>query len=263
MSDILFYSESIEDATLTVNSLGSNASYPSANLLDRNHHVYWKALNANTSGYIDIDLGSARACDYLILGEHNYSNVSYGIKLASDDNDNGAYSAVTYVIGSAGAYHAYEANNYKKWYEVFASTSKRYWRLSLEAMGGGTYQQIATIFMGTRWEHAHNPELGIGNNSEYIVNIGKTTAGITRSQINNTTKKRSWDFDYSYIISSEKTKFETWRDNIYMSNDLSHYPFYFIDITNKLYYARAVGILNLQEQAYDVWQTKIALEEEL
>lgn len=263
MANIRFYSESIEDATLTVDSLGANAGFPTNNLLDRSHKLYWKALNANTSGYINIDLGAARACDYLILGEHNYSNTNYGIKLATDNNDDGDYSAVTYVVGSSGAYHAYANANYKKWYETFGSSTKRYWRLYLEAMGAATYQQLANIFIGAEWEHAHNPELGIGQDSEYLVESGRTTSGTVRSQINNTTKKGIWEYNWKYIISSEKTKFESWRDDIYMSNIVSHYPFYFFDTSDQVFYTRAVGALKLQEQAYNVWQTKISLEEEL
>lgn len=266
MSDYVYYSESIDDAALTIDTLTSNASYPLTNLQDRNKNVYWKAGNANTSGYIQIDLDSARACDFLILGNHNYTNTGVGIALSYCTDGDGLFTPEGWAIGTGApvTYVDYISGDVTNWLETFTSITKRYWRLYLEAMGAATYQQIATIFLGAKWSHAYNPELTVNEESGYKVRTNESEGGIRFSQIANTTIRRQWDYDYKYVIASEKTKFETWRDNIYMSDRLSRYPFFFSDdVGTSLYYVRAAGKLGLKEQAYNVWQTGISLEEEL
>jgi len=264
MANLVFYSESVDGATFTVNSLGSDTNYPATNLNDRNKNVYWKAANANTSGYIEIDLGENRTVDYIILGFHNYTDTSVGIKFTFDMNNDGNFTGEYYLVGSSFNYEDYVTDNSDIWLETFtAQGSYRYYRLYLEAMGAGTYQQLACLFLGTAWEHSHSPELGVSPSAEYLVDSGITTAGIVRTQINNTTVKKYWNYIYKYVTSSEKTNFETWRDNIYISSGLSHYPFFFKDSVNQMYYVRNRGVLKFMEHAYDVWQTEINFEQEL
>lgn len=265
MSDFIHYAQSIDDAALTIDTMTSDANYPLTNLQDRNKSVYWKEGTGNTSGYIQIDLVTARACDFLILGNHNYTDTGKGIALSSCTDGDGDFTPEAWAIGSAGpTYHDYVSGNVTNWMEIFTSVNKRYWRLYLEAMGAVTYQQIATIFLGTKWNYDHNPELTVGEESGYKVRMNEAEGGARFSQIANTTVRKEWDYDYKYIIASEKTKFETWRDAIYMSDRLSRYPFFFSDDTGtSLYYVRAAGKLSLKEQAYNVWQTRISLEEEL
>jgi len=263
MSDFYYFAQSIDDAALTLNTLDEATGYPTENLQDRNKNTIWKCGLANTSGYIQIDLGSSRACDFLILGNHNYTNTAVGIKLSRCVDSNGDFTPEGFSIGNGG-YHDYVSGNLTNWIETFSSVESRYWRIYLEAMGIATYQQIGTIFLGTYWDHNHNPEIGIGGSSGYIIENRETSAGRRSANILNTTVRRQWNYDYKYIIASEETKFNTWRDTIFIGKGLSGYPFYFSDDQGTtLYFVRNLGELKLKEHAYQVYETSITLEEEL
>jgi len=242
--------------------MGSNTSYPVTNLSDRNKNVYWKALNANTSGYIDIDLSANRTCSYIILGNHNYTSTSIGIKLAYDSNNDGNYSSVYYVLGDAGSYHDYVAANVTNWLEVFSEqgSNKRYWRLYLEAQGAGTYQQIANIFIGFHFEHSVNWDYGDGLlGPVYGVETGETTGGIRRRQLNHD-RRNIWEYGFSYIDETHKTNMETFLDSVYGS----YYPFYMADENGTLYY---VGLVNnefpYKHIQYQLYGIRLRIEEEL
>lgn len=264
MSDFSFYAQSIDDATLTLNTLDEATGYPKENLQDRNKNTVWKCDTANISGYIQIDLVTARACDFLILGSHNYTDTNYGIKLAYDSADDPGFAGITYSIGSAIAYHDYQAADETNWIQIIQSRSKRYWRLYLEAMGAATNQQIGTIFLGTAFDLAKNPELISDISSGYDVSINQAAGGTRYGQIANTTVRRHWEYDWSYITESEKTKYETWRDLIFMGDKFSLHPFYFTDDNGTtLKYARTIGRLKFGEMAYQAYKTRIILEEEL
>lgn len=264
MSDFIYYSESIDDATLTLDTLDEAVGYPIENIQDRNINTKWKTDTDDIVGYVQVDLGSARNCDYIILGSHNYTSALLGIALSSCTAGDGDFTPEAWAIGSAGpTYHDYTSGDITNWMEIFNSVNKRYWRLYLEQTINFNVE-IAAIFLGIKWSHDHNPELPVGEESGYKVRMNEAEGGARFSQIANTTVRKEWDYDYKYIIASEKTKFETWRDAIYMSDRLSRYPFFFSDDTGtSLYYVRAAGKLSLKEQAYNVWQTRISLEEEL
>jgi len=264
MSNFEIYHQSIDGASLTLNTITEDADFPLTNLQDRDENTLMKAGNANTSGYIEIDLGSARAVDTLILGNHNYTNTGVGIQLYYATTDDGAFGDNIYAIGSAGTYEDYTSGDADRWFETFSSATKRYWRLSLEAMGAATYQEIGTIFMGAQWNWAHEPELTLREDSGYNVTVNEAAGGSRFSQIANTTVRRIYNIPLEYIVAAEKTKHETWRDTIFMGDGLSRYPFYWsIDNGTTIEFARYRGKLNLEQQAYQVWKTNHVFEEEL
>jgi len=267
MSDYSIYSENIVDASLTIGTMTSNSDFPLTNLNDVDKNTKWKEGTGNTSGYIQIDLGETRTIDYLILVNHNYSNTGVGIKLETNLIDDGTFSDTEiFRIGTDVSYHDYEAANANIWFESVQSISKRYWRLHLEAMGAGTYQEIGAIFMGAAFDFDHNPNYEIPEDSGYIVNINETIGGSRFSQIANTTVRRSWELEYELIQSAEKTNLETFRDNIFMdlNGGLSRYPFVFTDDSGSNYYfARARGSLLFTPMAYQLYSTKLRFEEEL
>ena len=265
MSNYEIYAQSIDGVTLALNTL-DEAGFPKENMQDRNEKTLWKCDTANTSGYITIDFGAQRTIDYLLLGNHNYTDTGKGIKLSYDDADNPAFGDETFSVGAGGSYHDYVSGNADRWYETFTSRLKRYWRLYLEAMGAATNQEIGTIFMGAHWNWAHEPELIQPEDSGYPVTLNQAGGGSRYSQVSNTTVRRTWGIPLEYIVAAEKTKHETFRDQIFMDENggLSRYPFYWSDDDGTtFYYSRYRGNLHLEQQAYQAWKTQHVFEEEL
>ena len=264
MALVTFYYQGVDDATITQTSVGEDADHGLVNLYDRNKNLYWKAANANTAGYLDIDLGSARACNSVVLISHNYDEFvnpgPSGIKLAYDNNDNGSYSAITYVVGSSGAYHAYETANLYNWIETFNSVSKRYWRLYLESLGAVTYQQIGFILLGAKFQHSVNWNFGDGLlGFDWGVETGETTGGHRRRQLNHY-MRRAWEYTFEYIDETHRSNLQTFLAAVYGS----FYPFIFTNEESSIYYAalnhRRTDLTHLEYQQYNV---RLSLEEEL
>ena len=264
MALVTFYYQGVDDATITQTNVGEDADHGLVNLYDRNKNLYWKAANANTAGYLDIDLGSARACNSVVLISHNYDEFvnpgPSGIKLAYDNNDNGSYSAITYVVGSSGAYHAYETANLYNWIETFNSVSKRYWRLYLEALGAATYQQMGFVLLGAKFQHSVNWNFGDGNlGYDYGVETGETTGGHRRRQ-KNYGLRRSWEYSFEYIDETHKDNFIAFLDGVYGP----FYPFFFTDEEGSGYYVSLIDrTQNFTHLNYQEYNPRIRLEEEL
>jgi hypothetical protein len=269
MSNFEIYSQGVDSgATITVNTITEDTDFPLTNLQDRDENTLMKAGNANTSGYLQIDLAAARAVDYIILGNHNYTNTSVGIVVSYCDDGDGDFTPEVAVVGSVGpvTYHNYVSANADRWFETFTQATKRYWRIYLQAMGAATNQEIGAIFMGAQWNWAHEPELNPLDNSGYNVTINQAAGGSTFSQIANTTVRRIWNYPLKFISSSEKTNHETWRDNIFMNlnGGLSRYPFYWSEDNGvTINFARYQGKLNLKQHAYQQWETNHVFVEEL
>jgi len=265
MSNFEIYAQSIDDATLTINTITEDSNFPLTNMQDRNKNTVFKAGNANTSGYIEIDLGSNRTIDYIVLGNHNYTSTSVGIKVSRCVDSDGNFTPEGFVLGNGG-YHDYVSGNSGIWFETLTSNASQYWRIYLEAMGAATYQQIGTIFMGTQWNWAHEPELTLLEDSGYNVTLNESAGGSRYSQIANTTVRRIWNIPLEYIIAAEKIKHETFRDQIFPDSrgGLSRYPYYWSDDNGTtLYYSRYRGSLHLEQQAYQVWKANHVFVEEL
>jgi len=264
MAQVTFYYQGVDGATITQTSIGEDADHGLVNLYDRNKNLYWKAANANTAGYLNIDMASAIDANSLVLVSHNYTVVApsgIGIKLASDDNDDGNYSAVTYHIGSAGSYHKCEAGDLVNWVETFALVqSKRYWRLYLEAMGAATYQQIGFVLLGAKFQHSVNWNFGDGNlGYDYGVETGETTGGHRRRQKNYGLRK-SWEYSFEYIDETHKDNFIAFLDGVYGP----FYPFFFTDEEGSGYYVSLIDrTQNFTHLNYQEYNPRIRLEEEL
>jgi len=163
MANLIFYTESIEDATITIATIGEDADQPKENLQDTNENTKWKAGTANVSGHFQFDLGSgnSRAVDFIILGAHNYTSTSVGIKFSFDDNDSSTFIDETFLVGSGGAYHDFTSADLDRWLETFSSQTKRHWRLYLEAQGSATFQEIGTVYLGTTFQPSLNRNWGM------------------------------------------------------------------------------------------------------
>jgi len=265
MSNVIFYYSGIDSATLTY-SATETTNYPKENLQDRNKNT---SMRDTSLGPFDcnliIDLGSGitRTPDYLILG--NYIFQSNGNTLITFQ-----YSATGAFGGEQGDAFTdenCEAATLTDKLKTFTATSAyRYWRLLVEDSNVTqiTSIQLANLFFGTKWEHNHDPEIGIAKGRYYESIINESAGGNRFSQITNTTKRRSWDYDFKYITAAERANWETWIDAVYAGNKYSHYPFYFSDDAGTtLYFVRSVGDIVFKEIAYNTWETSLRLEEEI
>ena len=255
MSDFSFYADGIDDATLTY-SATETTGYPVENIQDRNKNTILKDAPAVASVNIEIDFGNAKACDFCIIGNLTFSGTGGGYPELDIDYSDGGWNNVASAVPGGTNYDVLL---------TWSSQTKQIWRIVFTHSGGTVDNlEIGTVFLGTAFDLAKNPELISDISSGYDVSINQAAGGTRYGQIANTTVRRHWEYDWSYITESEKTKYETWRDLIFMGDKFSLHPFYFTDDNGTtLKYARTIGRLKFGEMAYQAYKTRIILEEEL
>jgi len=262
MSYVLYH-QSIEGATLTY-SATEDANYPDTNMQDRYKNTFMKDTAIGVvSITLKVDLGSTRACDFVILG--NYIATGDGgnalFKITYGTADNG-----TDFENDAFAWLSINSATLTDYLKIFTSRTKRYWRLELGGAGAVNLDdlQIGTIYLGTRVTLSHSPEPNETESADYAVNINQGVGGIRAGSIDNTTVRRLWNYDWKLLSETDKTNLQTFRDSIYMNKDLSRYPFYWSpDTGTTLYYSRTKGELTMKQQAYQAWTWNSNFEEEL
>jgi len=262
MSNFEIYAQSIDDATLAY-SATEDTGFPITNMQDRNIQTFFKdsTIAAATVNLV-IDFGAARACDSIVLGNY-IATAALRANLTLEAHSADAWvGAQTELFADQDIHTATLLDDQIS----FGSQSFRYWRLVFDdAIGGDlTDLQFGTIFLGTHWNWAHEPELTLLEESGHDVTINRAAGGSTYSQIANTTVRRKWNIPLEYIVAAEKTKHETFRDTIFPGDDLSRYPYYWSnDNGTTLYYSRYQGRLSLEQQAYQVWKANHVFVEEL
>lgn len=118
--------------TSEVTAVTSEATgFPIENAFDNNPDTFWRATS-DADQTIDIDLGVARGVDALAIWLNNYKGdifaASHTIKLYSDDNDDGNYSAVTLqdtVLPQLGGIEF----PIQVGISISSTVTKRYWRI--------------------------------------------------------------------------------------------------------------------------------------
>ena len=96
--------------------------------------------------------------------------------------------------------------------------------------------------------------------------MNESPGGARYSQIANTTVRRIQELDCGLIQPAEQTKFESFRDDIFMdlNGGLSRYPFVYTDDSGTtFYFARNRGSMKFVPMAYQLYSTKLRFEEEL
>jgi hypothetical protein len=264
VSDFTFYYQSIDDTTLTYSAI-EDTNYPVENIQDRNLNTFFKDTNAGATVYITIDLGSgnSRAVDYFLLGNYIFTVDGLYAYVSLEGSNTGAFAGEQTTIFSN--WDVYSGSLNTKLKTFTKSSAYRYFRIKFEDSGlVDIYSlKIATIFMGEKWNHSHNPEIGISESGNYDVRITESGGGVRYSQIVNEDVRRRWEYQWKYITESEKDNWETWRDSIQCGGKYSRYPFYFTDDDTNYYFVRSVGNIKLKEIAYNAWETSLTLEEEL
>jgi len=150
---MIVYTQNIEDATLAVVTGTAHASYPVDNLASLvKNKTFRTASGSSVVPEITIDLGSARACNYLLLG--GMSSGIYGggdfINLYCGSTDNGSTWDINTVVDAS--------IGYENKVFTFNSVSKRYWKIAIEEMDNNAADYISHIFLGTYYELPNSGE---------------------------------------------------------------------------------------------------------
>lgn len=259
MADVTFYYHSMESSTLST-AIATEANYPLVNLNDRCKDIYWKE-NGDGAGHIQIDLGStALTIDKVILGSHNLTSTSHGIKLSYCTDGDGNFTPEFFVVGSAGAYHDYVTGDVTNWLEPFVAqeAAKQYWRLYMEAMGSA--KQIGTIFLVDSFAHGVNWSFTGGKlGFEYGIEERRTVSGAKRTQKNHG-RRRTWSYRFEWIDETHRTALETFLGVV----EGNRYPFFFADEDENLYFVRLKNPdMILDHMVYQQYDFNIELEEEI
>lgn len=264
MSNFEIYAQSIDDATLAY-SATEDTSFPITNVQDRNINTFMKdtAIAAATVNIV-IDLGAARSCDFILLGNYIATAADSALMKLECHSADAWVGAQTEAFAATAVDTATLADKLI----TFSAQNFRYWRMVFTDLSAGnlTDLQFGTIFLGTHWNWAHEPELNPLEDSGYNVTTNRSAGGSTFGQIANTTVRRVWNVPLKFISSAEKTKHETWRDTVFMdlNGGLSRYPYYWSDDNGTtLYFSRYQGKLNLKQHAYQQWETNHVFVEEL
>lgn len=263
MSNFEIYAQSIDDAVLAY-SVTEDTNFPITNIQDKNIKTFMKdtAIAAATVNIV-IDLGAARSCDFILLGNYLATSAD-NVLLKLECHTADAWGGPTTAFSAT----AINSASLTDKLITFSAQNFRYWRLVFTDLSAGnlTDLQFGTIFLGTHWNWAHEPELTLLEDSGYNVTTNRAAGGSTFGQIANTTVRRRWNVPLKWISAAEKVLHETWRDTIFMdlNGGLSRHPFYYsIDNGTTILFSRYRGKLNLRQHAYQQWETNHVFEEEL
>lgn len=161
------YTMGLMDKAIVTAVTSEAAGYPIENAFDGNPDTHWRP-SSTANQTIDIDLGSAQSVDAFLIFIRNYDTDydvgTQSIGLASDDNDNGAYSAVSYLGGSAALFD--NTVGQPVWLAQSAGSvvTKRYWRITIGNMAA--VAQIAGFYLcrtraigqGNQWPEEENDQ---------------------------------------------------------------------------------------------------------
>ena len=116
MSVPIFYAADMSAAVFTM-SLTENPSYPLINLHSNLPTLLWSSSAATNGQTLNIDLGSAKACDFIAFSAENtlFMNTVY---LQYGTVDDGNFASPVNAVTLKGG-----------WIFPFSSVTKRYWRI--------------------------------------------------------------------------------------------------------------------------------------
>jgi len=155
MSNPVFYAADMSGAVFTA-SLAADAVYPLDNLHTNVPALPWKSSALTNGQTLNIDLGSAWACDFVALGAHNLLSMG-NVKLQVGTIDNGAFATpidVAVLNGLA----------VSPGVVTFASVTKRYWRILFTDTNYVT-PQIGLLLLGSKFAtpFPYDSDSAIGN----------------------------------------------------------------------------------------------------
>ena len=218
MANPIFYSEALEDATLTY-SATEDAANPIENVQDRNVNTIFKDTTISANVNIVIDLGAVRACDYIFLGNYQADGAAVAnltVQANSSDSWPGTEALAATNIETAGSY--------TDKLMTFSTQSFQWWRLVFE--GSSTVMTnlfISNIFLGTSFQPSLNRNWGMREGR--LSNITqRQTHGAQQFTNKNGAIRKTWSgMSYQDIQETQKDNTLTLIQNV----ENNHKPLYF------------------------------------
>ena len=150
MSLPVFYAADMSAAVFTM-SLTEDANYPLVNLHSNLPSMLWKS-SANTNAQtLKIDLGSAKAVDFLAIGSSNFYSMTT-TKLQYATTDDGNFS------DPVDAFTDFNDPDNAPYVCTFTLATKRYWRI-IFTNTGGIIPQIGLLLLGAKMAMPFNYDM--------------------------------------------------------------------------------------------------------
>lgn len=173
MSTPIFYAADMLAAAFTM-SLSENTDYPLSNLHTNIPTLLWKS-SANTNNQtLNIDLGSAKACDFIAIGSHNWADMTIA-NLQIDNADNPAFPNPTTIIPVNNAF------TISPIVLTFTIVTKRYWRI-LFTNTNSIIPECGLLFLGPKMIMPYNYNMDDERgNKQFETNVKSSLSGILRT----------------------------------------------------------------------------------
>jgi len=244
---------------ITINGGGEESGYPIENLEDGNWNTTWMNALDTEEVTIDMDFGSSAQPTSLILGNHNLTDINYGIKLQNGTGGvGGSFSGDEWLIGSGVDYENYTASDEDLWVESLnPSNSRQYYRLTIENKNG-VKPEIGVFIICIKYTMGLNYSLGASLGKFYGTEKRITTGGQQKSNQLHGAKNR-FQLSFDDIDETDKGYFDSIMDEI----QGSLYPFVFTDIDGTHYYVRKQEENNFHDLVeYQIYNKQWILVEE-
>lgn len=249
------YYEGIESATLSYDGT-ANSGYPETNLQDRNKNTLFQDTVLAAGNSLTIDLGSARACNYVTL--INYSNQSDTVLKLEYSADNVSYFTAFFNFDVSGAGNQI--------INTFSSKTKRYWKLTFSDVAIATSKTISmgAILLGTIFETSTNPDINEQYSLYFSTKSAESIGGNRFSSTNFADFREKISLNWQYINETEREKWRNLFETVKISDPFSVWPFLIYDSAKTdYYYCRIMQVPDIQQVAYQAYQMSLEIQTEI
>ena len=254
----------IDAATLTAGS--QKASLPVQNLQSNPTSKKWHTAAGVSSSHFLADLGSAQACNLLMLAKSNLT-ASATIRVRASTSDATAESGDLLDTGAGSPLEGVDAGcdpNYGSVLVIFdASVTARYWRVDLADTGAADNLQIGRAFLGPAWQPTRGMLYGWGNAWGDESTVRRTDGG--QDIVNERARRRQLQFRLSFMNEAEMygNAFELARAQgitgsvVVVGAESGSY------VSQQSLFGRVVLTQPLINETHNVFQTRYTIEERL
>lgn len=249
MSQIYFYAQGIESATVSASS--SDTNYPVSNIQLRSRRNYWMS-NQTTDQYLEINFGVSSAPDFLYIDKSNFATLyADGItNIALQHYDGGVWSDVLNVT------IAY--TNDPQIVSIDPTDSLEVtgrYRLYFNDDGTNTTKPIIYfILMGESIsDNRFHPDFGATNikrNAGLVIHesINGNKSSVRISQVDSNKTRGYFDRTFKILTDSEFNEL----DRIYTDTNEMLYPFAMTDYDGTLRFVRIDTESYLEQMRYNI-----------
>ena len=248
MSNPLFIPGDLAPITYTA-SASPQAGYPLTNLKTYDFRDYLLGPSNTTDFHLDFDFSAAFTPNAIVL--HNINSGSFGqniqIRLRYDNNDNGAYSAVTDVLVK----EANDFNGADPKLFTFTGSSKRYWRLTWDKNGDTFAPKAGNIFLRKAFDFGPYELPAKIKNEKFSVNRAEALDGTLR-RTNLFGGRPTWEVEFKLLSDTQKADFWLFVSKVVGPG----YGFYYSDPSGALYYCYFdIDYMPVTERMYNLNDT--------